>query len=365
LFSKESITYLKNAIQAHKVSRAPIDLQILPTTRCNAKCIFCPTQAVSKSEMARFAPRWLEEPMDINHGVFERLVDDLYRLGAPKRVHLTGGEPLLYKKIIPMLFVLRGTFPQTEINLVTNGILLKEFASVLVKLGINRVSISINAGTRQSFAKQFQVPENFFDQVKAGIKLIGKERGKKPIPQISLTAVLNKVNFKEPSDLLQLALETQADAITYLALMDFPFSEEEKRNSVLTENEFQEFRAELAIAKQKAQKHGIYLGFTGNSLYQGRLRAEEIYKKTPCYAGYTFAMVWPDGSIRACCNCEAVLGNLSQRSFYQIWNSAEAQMIRERMFKIPELGPPELCDCLECGYLFENQEYHRLLTANE
>jgi len=365
LFGKETIEYLKNAVQAKKVTRAPIDLQILPTTRCNAKCIFCPSQAVSKSEMERFAPRWLEEPMDINHGIFERLVDDLYRLGAPKRVHLTGGEPLLYKKIIPMLFVLRGTFPQAEINLVTNGILLKDFASVLVKFSINRVSISINAGTRPSFAKQLKVPEKFFDQIKDGIKLIRRERAEKTIPQISLTAVLNKENFKEPSDLLQLALETQADAITYLALMDFPFSGEQTRNPVLTETEFQEFLAELAKAKQEAKKHGIYLGFTGNSLYQGRLRAEEIYRKTPCYAGYTFAVVWPDGSIRACCNCETVLGNLSQNSFYQIWNSRETQMIRERMLRIPELGPPELCDCLECGYLFENQEYHRLLTSNE
>lgn len=363
MFSPETIEYLKKAILEGRVSRGPADLQILPTTRCNASCIFCPTSAVSPAGKKQFAPRWLKPEMDINTGVLDRLADDLYRLGGLRRVHITGGEPLLFSKIGIMLFILRRTFPDVEISLVTNGILLERYAEMLALSGIARVSISLNAADAKSFAAQTKTAGSNFEKVKRGIKLLRKARDKRPgkKPYLSITTVLNRGNFRNVEKMTKLAISSGADALTYLALMDFPFPGETSREFALEQNEFDEFLEQLNNCRPLAEKRGIYLGFTGRVSDQGKLRAGGLYKKIRCYSGYSFVMVWPDGTVRPCCNCDTPLGNLSEQSFYQIWTSEHAQKIRERMLKITELGAPDSCDCLECGYLYENQEYHRLI----
>jgi len=361
LFSQDTINYLKQAVEQGRVSRGPVDLQILPTTRCNARCVFCPSHAVSEQAKAAHAPRWLMPDTDLNIGMMDRLFDDLYRLGGLRRVHITGGEPLLHNKMLAALFILRRNFPGVEISLVTNGILLGKAAESLVRAQINRVSVSVNAGDPQSFARQAGVKAENFEKIREGLKLLRKMRGKvsSPLPYLSLTAVLNRENCREAEKMLQFGIDSGADAVTYLALMDFPFPGEAAREFALSEAEFDEFVRELERLKPRAEGAKIFLGFTGKPGDQGKLRAGNLYQSVPCYSGYTFVMVWPDGSVRPCCNCETVLGSLAEQSFYQIWTSKRAQEIRERMFKIAELGPPELCDCLECGYLYENQEFHR------
>ncbi len=360
MFSQESIAYLKKALKERKVSRAPLDLQLLPTTRCNARCFFCPIYAVSEAGKEKYAPRWQAPAGDFNLGIFDRLVEDLWRLGGLKRIHITGGEPLLYSHIIPMLFLLRINFPQTEIALVTNGILLKDYARALAELGLDRISVSVNAGTRESFSRQMKVSEDKFDQLWKGIRTLAKYR-KTQKPFISLTAVLNQANYQEVEELYSLASDSGADALTFLSLMDFPFPGEPEREFVLSQEEFQVFLRELERLQAQAEKSGVYLGFTGTDQHLGKLRSGDIYKRIPCYAGYVFAMVWPDGSVRACCNCEEVLGKLTEQGFYELWTGERAQRIRERMFQINQLGAPELCDCQECSYLYENQKFYELL----
>jgi MoaA/NifB/PqqE/SkfB family radical SAM enzyme len=364
LFSAETIRYLKQAISEHRVTRGPLDLQILPTTRCNARCVFCPSQCVSGVSKQNFAPRWLAADQDINVGMMDRLMDDIYRLGGLKRVHITGGEPLLYNRIMLMLFILRRSFPEVEISLVTNGILLEKFAASIVESGISRVSVSVNAATAGSYAAVSQVDGSNFEKIKTGVKLLRAARDKKSqkFPYLSLTAVLNRENFNEVEKMLQFGIDTGADAVTYLGLMDFPFAADSDLGSALNDAEFAQFLKEMERLKATAAQKGIYLGYTGRPKDRGRLRAGDAYQKLRCYSGYTFAMVWPDGSVRPCCNCETVLGNLGEQSFYQIWNSETAQKNRERMLEICESGQPELCDCSECGYLYENREFERLLA---
>jgi len=367
LFSKETIAGLKKSIRQGKVWSGPIDLQILPTTRCNENCVFCPTQAVSKSAKEKFAKRWLVEETDLNFGVFDRMIDDLYRLGGIKRIHITGGEPLLHKRMMAIIFLLRRSFPAAEIALVTNGILLPNFAQALALSGLDRISISVNAGTEKNFAEQTRVAGSNLEKIGQGIKLIRRHRDEKSLgkPYLSMTAVLNRHNFQEVEELTKFGIDSGAEAVSWLALMDFPFPGERPKEFALSEKEFQEFQKEMTRLQPRAKQKGIYLGFTGAPEHLGKLRAGDLYQKVRCYSGYSFAMVWPDGSVRPCCNCETSLGNLREQSFYRIWNSSRAQEIRERMLKITEQGPPDLCDCPECGYLFENQEFQRLMKKNE
>lgn len=83
---------------------------------CNLNCRYCD----------HFSPLAEEEYPDF--GKFEK---DLFRLSFlfkkhAKRIFLLGGEPLLNQKISMYLICARKAFPQTEISIVTNGILLQK-----------------------------------------------------------------------------------------------------------------------------------------------------------------------------------------------------------------------------------------------
>jgi cyclic pyranopterin phosphate synthase len=154
MFSKDSIQNLRQSVARNRPLTGPLDLQILPTTRCNAACVFCPLQAADEEMKARHAPRWLGPATDLSGGLVDRLLDDLYHLGGLRRVLLTGGEPLLYRHFLPLLFGFRQSFPQVELTVVTNGILLEKHAAVLAKVGIARLSVSINAGAEPGYRSQ-------------------------------------------------------------------------------------------------------------------------------------------------------------------------------------------------------------------
>ena len=109
-------------------------LRIAVTDKCNFRCIYCmPADGV--------APRAHDELLsaeEIAH--FVRLVAG----EGIRRVRLTGGEPLVSRRIIPLIRDIRA-IPQIEdISLTTNGALLPKLASQLKDAGLNRVNISLD-----------------------------------------------------------------------------------------------------------------------------------------------------------------------------------------------------------------------------
>jgi MoaA/NifB/PqqE/SkfB family radical SAM enzyme len=367
MFSQDTIQYLRQAVRDRKVTRGPVDLQILPTTRCNATCTFCPQQAVPEQIKRQWDPRWCGPPEDLPIGLMDRLVDELYMLGGLKRMHITGGEPLLFKHIIPIIFMTRREFPDIEIALVTNGILLKDFAGPIAASGLDRLSVSLNAGTTETYRElNPAADDNTFPGIIAGIREVAekKRQEKRDRPYISVTSVLTRENAPELDQMLEVCMEAGADALTCIPIMEFRRGDVNcNKDHLLEKPQFEEFMKRIESLSEKAREKGFYLGFSGDPSFQGALRHYDLYSKIPCYSGYTFAMVWPNGDVRPCCNCEDVLGNLKEQAFSSIWKSERAQAIRDRMLEICEKGPPQLCDCDECGYIYENQNFHRLVKG--
>ncbi len=365
MYSEESIRYLRRSVKDRKVTRGPLDLQILPTTRCNAACTFCPQQAVPEDVKRKSDPRWCEPPQDLPVGLIDRIADELYYLGGLKRIHITGGEPLLFKHMVPLLVITRREFPDVEIALVTNGILLKDFVKPLVLSGLDRLSVSLNAGTRETYKKLNPAAgDSTFEDVIEGIRAVAEKKREAETnrPYLSVTSVLTRENSGELESMLSACIDAGANALTYIPLMEF------RRNGlncnqahVLEKAEFERFLAEVERLAPEAGKKGFYVGYSGDPSFCGVLRHNDVYSKTPCYSGYTFAMIWPNGDVRPCCNCEDTLGNLKEAALSTIWKSERAQAVRDRMLQVAEKGPPPLCDCAECGYLFENRGFHELV----
>ena len=118
-------------------------VRIAVTDKCNFRCVYCmPAEGVpprkhgellSAEEIARFV----------------RIVAD----EGVRRVRLTGGEPLVSHRIIPLIREIRA-IPQIEdISLTTNGALLPRVAPELKEAGLDRVNISLDTLDPAQFAE--------------------------------------------------------------------------------------------------------------------------------------------------------------------------------------------------------------------
>ena len=132
-------------------------LRIAVTDKCNFRCIYCmPEEGV--------APRAHGELLtaeEIAH--FVRLVAG----EGIRHVRLTGGEPLVSRRIIPLIRDIRA-IPQIEdISLTTNGALLPRLASELKDAGLDRVNISLDTLDPEQFGQVTRLGR--LEQTMAGI----------------------------------------------------------------------------------------------------------------------------------------------------------------------------------------------------
>ena len=107
-------------------------LRLSLTDHCNLACRYCvphgvpPTGRMIDGDFAFSLVRWLSSQHGIRH------------------VRLTGGEPLLYPKLIPLLERIHGLGTLHQITLTTNAQALSHRAEALALAGLSRINISLD-----------------------------------------------------------------------------------------------------------------------------------------------------------------------------------------------------------------------------
>jgi cyclic pyranopterin phosphate synthase len=153
-----------------KFGRRITDLRVSITDRCNYRCVYCR----SGEEDVKFS----ELPMKD----YVRFVRVFVSLGIEK-VRITGGEPLLRKELLPMVEELAAMTTHSgkplDVAITTNGHLLAKLAEPLKRVGLSRVTVSMDAVDRDKFARITRV-SNGYDAVVAGIRA-AKRAGLEPV----------------------------------------------------------------------------------------------------------------------------------------------------------------------------------------
>ncbi|HTM46307.1 MAG TPA: GTP 3',8-cyclase MoaA [Polyangiaceae bacterium] len=126
------------------------DLRVSVTDRCNFRCTYCMPRQVFDSKF-KFLPR--EEILSFEEIV--RLATVFAALGV-RKVRLTGGEPLL-RQGLPELIQMLAAIPDLEIVLTTNGSLLAEKAEALMRAGLHRLTVSLDALDNAVFSQMNDV----------------------------------------------------------------------------------------------------------------------------------------------------------------------------------------------------------------
>ncbi len=96
-----------------------------------------------------------------------KVVASLLPLGLAK-VRITGGEPLLRRDLHVLIGLLRDLDPDLDIAMTTNGVLLKRNAEMLLKSGLNRVTVSLDAVEEdlfQTITDSNNTPKQIFEGI--------------------------------------------------------------------------------------------------------------------------------------------------------------------------------------------------------
>ena len=123
------------------IGRQHTNLRISVTDRCNLRCFYCMPE-----ENVRFKPRGEILTFEEIHR-FARVVA---RLGINK-LRITGGEPLV-RSDLPKLIEKLAALPEIDdIAMTTNGLLLADQARALASAGLQRVNISLDGLSEETF----------------------------------------------------------------------------------------------------------------------------------------------------------------------------------------------------------------------
>lgn len=138
-----------------------LSFEVHLTEHCNLNCIGCD----------HFSPLAEKKFTDINsfRRDFERLAD-LFD-GEAGSIHLLGGEPLLHPQAAQFCKVARKNFPEANIDIVTNGLLLPQMApdfwqvlrSEKIKISVTKYPIALDYGNIASLAGDYEVGLSFFN----------------------------------------------------------------------------------------------------------------------------------------------------------------------------------------------------------
>tara|TARA_R110002096_G_scaffold23031_3_gene73563 strand:- start:29926 stop:31002 length:1077 start_codon:yes stop_codon:yes gene_type:complete len=135
----------KSAPVADALGRPLHDLRISVLDQCNFRCPYCMPVAKYHSDY-----EFLKKQQRLTYDEIMRVARAASELGVSK-IRLTGGEPLLDKKLPELISRIASLPGIDDLALTTNGMLLAPIAETLASAGLNRVTISLDSLDEQVF----------------------------------------------------------------------------------------------------------------------------------------------------------------------------------------------------------------------
>jgi cyclic pyranopterin phosphate synthase len=145
---------------------------------------------------------WLPGPALLTDDEVSRLISVAVRQLGITEVRFTGGEPLIRRGLPAIIARSAALEPRPEISLTTNGIGLAGLAGSLAAAGLDRLNVSLDTLSRQTFVTLAR--RDRLGDVLAGLSAAA-DAGLEPV---KVNAVLMRgINDREAGDLLSFCLE--------------------------------------------------------------------------------------------------------------------------------------------------------------
>lgn len=187
-----------------QLGRSIDKLRISVTEHCQMRCSYCMPENQTFPKQNEY----------LSYEEIVNLTKDLKEIANIKKIRLTGGEPLLRSHLYLLVQELK-QIGFEDIGLTTNGILLEEQLSDLVKAGLTNVNISLDSLNEARFYQMARISpiSKSFEKVLKSIDA-ALSAGLK----VKLNTVLTTDNFSEAISLLTFAQEKKI-FLRFLELM--------------------------------------------------------------------------------------------------------------------------------------------------
>jgi len=192
-------------------------LRVSLTQNCNLACNYC-----TDSKSGNFP--YID---------YREILDDIINLHGIlnlKKIRITGGEPLLFPGLMPLLHKIRAVSGIKNITLTTNGVLLKKNINKLIDAGIGSINISLDSLNPSKY--QYICGNNQLSAVLDSI-----DKALKSGLKIKINSVIMRgINDSEIKDLTSFAADRNI-IIRFIELMNIGVAKNFFQERLFTEGE--------------------------------------------------------------------------------------------------------------------------------
>lgn len=312
-------------------SAPPESINIYPTDRCNLNCSMC---------FEKLRPQHTEMPIRDWRTIIHQMAK------FKPRIHLSGGEPFVYKHILDLIALIKQR--ELFLTITTNGTFLEQHAADIVRMNVNRIHVSID-GPKDIHDTIRGVPGTY-DRVIAGLNKLCALK-KRALPVIRINSMINLANPDANRAVLDIAHQIHAESVQLLHPL-FTSSEALRAHAQLLKDalgrDINYWRSadvpctapydyeQIASTLEQLQKTSSIPVEVFPRLRPEQLKAYYTRDKTfkmmyhgACQAMWYTATVLANGDVESC--PDYVVGNCHTTNFRELWNNDVMRALRRRI----------------------------------
>jgi len=327
----------------------PRELMVEVTMKCNYNCVHCFRRNLINERFGE---------MDID--LFRELLKQAVKAKVRKLVFSGWGEPLVHPDISHMIELSK--HKGFEVLLNTNGSLLREYASDIVKLGVDEVVVSIDA-VETDLYEALRIGGMLSEIVDGLLKLkdrIVRSSTWKPVVSIQFT--LNNYNYRDLLKLVDFAKKVGVTNVIISNVIPLSSTLEKEMSCYINEECLREVEKAKYVLVRESLNSNVYISLPSFNIVSDRrcpfISRYSSYVRwdggvTPCiYYAHTWsnAFMGVDRVIHA-----VVFGNIVNDDLLNIWRSVAYSEFRFRTYTF---YMPSCLDCPlvnYCDYTLSNK----------
>lgn len=280
----------------------PIYMEVSPAGACNHRCTFCGVDFMG------YQNRSLET------AIFKERLTEMGRLGVKSIMYAGEGEPFLHRNMAEIINHTKDS--GIDVSLTTNGSLLKKETAEAILEKTTWIKVSINAGTKETYAAIHHTKERDFERVIENMTAAARIRKDKGYRcHLGMQMVLLPENHFEAQTLAQIARDIGMD---YLVIK--PYSQHIQGITHRYENIKYSDYEYLDEALQKYNSVSFQVVFRSNAMRKWD-SGGHAYNR--CLALPFWSYIDAGGNVWGCSvylNDERfAYGNIYKQTFQDIW----------------------------------------------
>jgi len=282
------------------------------TKKCNLSCLHCRAEA-----------KKIDYSNELDLTQIKKIINSIAIYSSPILV-LTGGEPLYRDDLFEIASY--GIEKKLSLALATNGTLItKEIAAQIKKVGISRVSVSLD-GWDEKTHDSFRGEQGSFRKALQGISFL-REQG----IDFQINTTITKRNINQLEKIIDLAVQKKAVALHLFMLVPVGCGLKIAETEMVSSFEYEKTllwlsqfsRKNIIDIKATCAPHYYRIIRQNNSWDENFGKNKMELKTKGCLAGSGVCFISNQGEVQPCGYLPLKVGNLLKKSFQEIWEQAE------------------------------------------